>query len=51
MKFIMKKNYEDLAGKFFFTPLEILHGRAMCDISLTDHHRIKEALRSELAAE
>ena len=51
LKFILRNSYQDLVEHNFFTPLEILHGRSMFDISLTDHNRIKQALKNEHAIE
>ena len=44
LEYVLLNSFESLSKKDFFTPQEILNGKSLCDISLSDPNKIKEGL-------
>lgn len=42
---MLLRSFDSILKKDFFTPQEILYGKSLCDICLSDHSKIKKGLR------
>lgn len=44
LEYVLLNSFDSLLKKDFFTPQEILYGKSLCDVCLSDPNKIKEGL-------